>query len=484
MHSRGIVAGSALLVLLGSFSCNLFAPTSANRHPDDYGPQSDVVEGKIKMRDGNWLAAISLFDKALSEDSSLSEAYFYKGKCLLRVSHVDLSQVWGEINPKREDSLAVPFLFRPGTGVNINQPPANGYLAYDFIPGDTAWTIIDSVFLERKRVYDAICRAITMLDYINRNSGRLDGAIRRDQYESDYLVEISVKTVLGIIDLNNNDTLDFNAQERKAFRILCEDIPTLNPDSMTLESLKAISNNPDDINSTLDIVRASLNSTDTSYNNFQAELIQGAKTNPQLNTNMASGISKMISGFKDILPFYYYNDSTDNDSDWYDSDSNGIADRMVWVDWDFDSLIDVNPPGVLPHVHIGEAADKATRHQYYAPVDAPGAKYHRYRYIGPYTYEFIGGDWGIDEEVMDGKDNDFDGIIDEDTRITSDSTYRDPLACYLPGGAGTGCRYTSWLFEILSVSRPPESARRTIIGALVANGISDTTAGHFVPGTW
>jgi hypothetical protein len=45
----------------------------------------------------------------------------------------------------------------------------------------------------------------------------------------------------------------------------------------------------------------------------------------------------------------------------------------------------------------------------------------RYIYKGPHTFEFIAGDWSVDEEIMDGEDNDLDGIIDEDSRIVADT---------------------------------------------------------------
>jgi hypothetical protein len=162
----------------------------------------------------------------------------------------------------------------------------------------------------------------------------------------------------------------------------------------------------------------SLSQADTSFNLFKADLIKGAKQSDNLDTSMASGLGDMIHNFKTILPYFYYDDYRDNDNDSWDSNKNGKQDRMIWVDWNFDELIDVDASGTL---HIGDAAHRAAHPEYYELVDSTDTDFKRYRYKGPYTYEFIGGDWGVDEEILDGEDNDGDSLVDEDTRITADT---------------------------------------------------------------
>jgi tetratricopeptide (TPR) repeat protein len=429
-------------VLMVFFSCNIFSPTEANRHPekDRYRGYALVLEGKIKMQEGEFTEALRLFNEAIATNDSLSEAYFYQGKCILRIYGVDLRQVWSEVNPARGDTMAVPFLYRSTDGRSVTQPIAAFTLPQTL--GDTADTLIDSVFLERKRIYDAVCQAIKGLDTIYYRADRMDGVIQRTMWESDYLIEISIRSVLGMIDLNDNDSLDFKSDERKAYRILCQDIPSL--DSMDLDSLKTISRDPQDINDQLKLIVATVGRADTSYNNFAAQLHVGAQKTATLDTSMASGIGEMIRNFKDILPFFYYNDYLDNDNDWYNTDTvgedrltaadtlhfnvrkvlvNGQSwfvrqDRMIWVDWDFDHKIDVDQAGTL---HIGDATHRAQYPRLYVATDSANGSYHRYQYRGPHTWEFIGGDWGVDEEIMDGHDNDQDGLTDEDTRIVADT---------------------------------------------------------------
>lgn len=416
----GLLVGSFLFVGL---QCNLFgvfAPTDHDRMLERYGPESLILEGKLKMREGKWQEAYDLFHRATLADSiRLSEAWFYKGKCILRLHNVDLKQVWGEINPEKADKEAVPFLFHPPQGKNLTDPIDEPFTLEIHGVNDTAYTLVDSVFLERKRVYDAISQAVKCLERIHYDRyNMMDGRVTRPQYESDYLIEISVKSILGIIDHNHNDTLDYHSDERDIFRIMCSDIPSL--DSMDFDSLKTISKDPKEINGTLELILGTVQKADTSYENFHNELARAVEENPDagLRADMGADLGNMIADFETILPYFYYDDRLDNDGDSYDTDGNGLPDRMIWIDWDFDDKIDIDQ---TDQYHIGDPAHMAAFPQHYTMVDTPGADYQRYRYTGGYTFEFIAGDWGVDEEVMDGEDNDGDGLTDEDTRIVADT---------------------------------------------------------------
>lgn len=433
-----------LLVVVG-LSCNLFSPKEPDQDKWYMTGEAWIIEGKKKMWEEDWEGAIEKFNKAISLNSGLSEAYFYKGKCILRLHYVDLHQVWDDINPE-DTSKVVPFLYNP----NLDLPdtadsidimeviaPYTLYL-YDSRKGgyDTisATIRIDSAFLERKRIYDAVCQAIRLLDTIHYDLAqkKIDGIIKRAQYESDYLIEISVKTILGIPDYNNNERLDWEISdtlnERRAFRIMCLDIPSL--DDMEFDSLKTISKNPRDIKENLDQILQSLNKADSSYNNFKDDLLNG-----EMDTTMAEDLGDMIENFKKILPYFYYDDFRDNDEDWWDTNKNGVMDRMIWIDWNRSlnskERIDVDQAGTL---HIGDSVhmfpngvDSSSPPFYgldtslYEWVDTSDKDFRRYKYKGPYTYEFIGGDWGVDEEVLDGEDNDNDELVDEDTRISADT---------------------------------------------------------------
>lgn len=425
-------------------SCNLFSPREVD--PDKWYMQGEawVIEGKKKMWELDWIGAAEDFATAIEKNSRLSEAYFYLGKCILRLNHVDLNQVWDEIKPDDENN--VPFLFR-SEGINLKQViqpyqltlyridlydttiSINGQdtiLTFNIEVFDTtitADTLIDSVFLERKRIYDAVFQAISWLEKIHSGI-RVDNTIRREQYESDYLVEISVKSILGIIDVDNNGVLDWeiDKNERNAFRILCQDIPSL--DDMEFDSLKTISKNPYDIKDNLDLIIFSLNQADSSYGFFTDDLREGAERSNRLDTNMAGDLGEMIANFKKILPYFYYDDFKDNDADGYNTNGNNKVERMIWIDWDYDEKIDIYAPSDTAdsgHIHIGDSIHRALNPTLYDTVDKTDEDFYRYRYKGDYCYEFIGGDWGVDEEILDGDDNDGDSLVDEDTRNSADT---------------------------------------------------------------
>lgn len=434
------VAVSCFVSFITLFSCNLFEPRKPIDDKYYMSAEAWVVEGKKRMWEERWAEAVQCFDKAISKKNSLSEAYFYRGKCYLRMHDVDLNHVWDEIKPSAnpEDSNRVPFLFKPPAGVSIKAPIAPFCIVLNGQQYQ-ADTLIDSVFLQRKRVYDAVSKAIKDLEIIH-TSPHMDGVIKRQQYESDYLVEISVKVVLGIVDLNNNEKLDYHesatatlSDERKAFMILCQDIPSLT--EMNLDSLKTISKNPRDINAHLDSILTMLSKADESYNKFKKDLDSGAAINNNLDTGMASGVGTMIKNFNTTLPYFYYDDFRDNDNDRFNTNGNDtvkiidgkpyiVYERMIWIDWDYDDRIDIYSPqdtSVNGHLHIGDSIHAALNLSLYELVDSTDKDYLRYRYKGGYTYEFIGGDWGVDEEIVDGVDNDGDGLIDEDTRIVGDT---------------------------------------------------------------
>jgi hypothetical protein len=61
-------------------------------------------------------------------------------------------------------------------------------------------------------------------------------------------------------------------------------------------------------------------------------------------------------------------------------------------------------------------ADSLIWQYYYLNIDKGDTIAYRYR--GPHTDYFTGGDWGVDEETLDGCDNDGDGFSDEDVDTT------------------------------------------------------------------
>ena len=107
--------GACILALI--LSCNMFEPNEVDETKwyTDTG-EYWLVEGKKKMQNQNWESALKDFLRARDyknkDGKEYSEAYFYLGKCILRINEVDLNQVWDEINTS-EESKDVPFLYNP-----------------------------------------------------------------------------------------------------------------------------------------------------------------------------------------------------------------------------------------------------------------------------------------------------------------------------------------------------------------------------------
>lgn len=440
MNQRTALRLACVWAVLLTLSCNIFGPVDPGRDIDTvakYGAYALVTEGKLMMRSEQWEEALRYFEAALERDNGLSEAWFYKGKCLLRIADIGLEDVWNEIYPGdslvENDSIDdIPFLYNKERPLadTLDAPfvnPAPGFEQY------TAVTVLDSVFLERKKIYDVVSGAFACLEAIHSKrdpftgedlSEKMDEMITRDQYEADYLIEASVKTVLGIVDVNINDTLDYadSAKEKEAFRIICMNMRDL--DDIDFDSLSQIERNPREINRHLDAIINIVGKTDTSYANFHAELMANADKSELIDTALGEPIGVAANKLKSYLPFMYHNDYADNDSDYYNTNGTvgdkGIPrrERMIWVDWDGDEKIDIYADR---QVHIGDSVDMAQFPAYYTAIDTPEADFRRYVYSGPYCHEFIGGDWGVDEEILDGTDNDNDGIVDEDSRIHADT---------------------------------------------------------------
>ena len=90
-------------------------------------------------------------------------------------------------------------------------------------------------------------------------------------------------------------------------------------------------------------------------------------------------------------------DHLDDDGDWIDLNRNGIQEPMVWVDIDNNGLFsweDVDGDNKYD-LDESEYLDTST---------------------GEVFNEYVSGDFGVDEELFDGIDNDGDSIIDEDLR--------------------------------------------------------------------
>ena len=97
-------------------------------------------------------------------------------------------------------------------------------------------------------------------------------------------------------------------------------------------------------------------------------------------------LDSLMNEIADGLEIFFIDDGEDNDGDWFDTNEDGEQTPMEWTDLNWNGTIDDDSGVPLP-----------------------------WHYDGPYTGEFTGGDYGVDEEEIDGFDNDGDTIVDEDS---------------------------------------------------------------------
>ncbi|MBC8478555.1 MAG: hypothetical protein ISR91_03005 [Candidatus Delongbacteria bacterium] len=99
-------------------------------------------------------------------------------------------------------------------------------------------------------------------------------------------------------------------------------------------------------------------------------------------------LDSLTNNIQNGLEIFLINDGIDNDGDSFDTNGDGLPTPLIWNDFNLNGLIE-NASG--------------------NPFPA--------NYSGPYSGEFVGGDWGVDEELLDSIDNDGDSIIDEDSHL-------------------------------------------------------------------
>jgi hypothetical protein len=90
-------------------------------------------------------------------------------------------------------------------------------------------------------------------------------------------------------------------------------------------------------------------------------------------------------------------DHMDDDGDWVDLNKNGLQEPLIWVDTDNDNMFTWKDADGDNRFDLGESTF----------MDAN---------TGNIFDEYVSGDYGVDEEIFDGLDNDGDSIVDEDLR--------------------------------------------------------------------
>mgnify|MGYP002398776816 CR=1 FL=1 len=118
----------------------------------------------------------------------------------------------------------------------------------------------------------------------------------------------------------------------------------------------------------------------------------------EVDENMLDDLHQVAETAARTVEYYRYKDEKDNDGDAIDTDMDSIQEKMIWTDSNANGTIDdpIGDPWTYDRVSLLPL-----------PLDATW-----YSLSGG---EWTGGDWGVDEELIDGDDNDGDGTVDEDS---------------------------------------------------------------------
>jgi hypothetical protein len=150
-----------------------------------------------------------------------------------------------------------------------------------------------------------------------------------------------------------------------------------------------IKNDPEMLNEALDAIVTNFEDS----REMVAELIaQESGNDIQIND---SAMTAAIDSLKGSIDFYRYEPGIDQDGDNFDCDDDGIQDPTILDS----SLTALASPEILDGSMMPITRDRVVAG------------------LRPPTGEWLSGDWGVDEEEIDGKDNDGDGITDEDFHL-------------------------------------------------------------------
>ncbi len=436
------------------FSCNIFNPVSNEPKSND----AKITEAEVFMHEGKYKEAEKILTEVIASDSTRSKAYYLRGKSTLRANGIDIIYIWNQINPKNESSI--PFLYKPGKPVCDAQGhpkfDANNNIILTPSFTDTAtWEgqkvlVQDSVFNSLKKLHGACKSAFNDLLKIERmtKDGTTDGAVSPIMFRLDYSIESFLLVALELLADFEKDGKVESQKDKEMYLLWCDPVYADFSDieNINIDSIKTLAKDPNRINIAINSTLYKLDSLTTPSLSALDEEILNAN-NSEIDTSVIADFKKFTENISENIRYYKYNDKEDNDKSWYDSDGSGDTSHMIWIDYDKDGLIDIDTSSAIDSKdvtygkQIGDSVHYNLNPSYYPDVkrDSLGnVVYYTFHvknsldtirmiqfnvYKGPipgYGGEWISGDWGIDEEIMDGIDNDRDGRVDEDTRITED----------------------------------------------------------------
>ncbi len=469
-----------VLIAMVMVGCNLFspfAPSDTSNSADQL-----IIEGKDLFGQNRYGEAAEKFKRAADRDASKSEAWFWHAKSTLRRYGVTAITVKKIIDDADGELDYVPLVGAPlstaggcDTAGNIDDTAGCVYHQLRDKMDE-----LDDIYYPNYIAYNDLKHIIPKSEPMGIGDAN-DGVITYEMITYDYFLCATLVSVFQFLDTQKdtvvnekNTVIDGDdghirhniPQEWKAFTV----IRRVNPNKvdLTLNDVLDISSNPFDINRNIRQSTENLDGPAKSGINMFNRQINSVDAGNQAVDNLQNTLNQMSIKMK----YYFYADYTDNDFDWYEiPDSvNQRMDKMIWTDVNGNGVLDMAPAtkwdiflvyrGPVPNggmcltPDIQEGRGYRNGHVLYSETgyyDTRSSPERTIRFSKDsliqlfgdtviYDWrknviqldtiriprvttplpcgEWTGGDYGVDEEMLDGKDNDGDGLSDEDTRNT------------------------------------------------------------------
>jgi hypothetical protein len=376
----------ALIVLsLLITGCNIFNPGDAKIAKLD--APGYVDEGQKRIRLGEYDKAMTAFNNAAGLDPASSEAWYGVAK----VAYL-------------QAGFNMVDLFAAFAGADTSLP---------FF----SWTTgrQDTLYVASRTAKLALVHIIDTLGS--------DKIIKTNWVKLDYITTLSIHSVLRLRDFNGDGRINSGDDFIKMLNI------KVTKNGLQIQNFEEMiaADSGKSFNGFLDAAGS-----------FVVDIYGDIKSliGSPSDTSKEAKLDEVVQTIAAGMSFYKACDFLDNDGDWWDTNSDGLQNPMVWTDLDGDGKIDIGTPVGLTHQHFTrDSAYISAPPYFYVRLDAANfarrpdlqVKWPRVNnvlifsdrivYIGPPSGEWTSGDFGVDEEIRNKSDDDNDGMINEDSRL-------------------------------------------------------------------
>jgi len=316
--------------------------------------KSPVSTGQDLMRDGKYEEAMNEFAKAMEADPLDPDARYFHAKATLYYYDLSIIDFYQFTNNIDADSLDIRTL--------------------DYDKVNSIYKVNLIIKSDLKPIYE------------NKTHAGFYG--RRDIL-LDYFIANTVVSVLGFFDIfpHDGEIDDFDG----ALINTIQDLVNGKFDTTSLKALQAEFAKPggeDDFNAAIDAIKENF---EDSKDMIVALVTEELGADVEIDTAVFKASLDDLFG---VIDQYKITRGVDDDNDWIDINNNGIMESTVWVDDNGDKRISDNQGNKLLYKTVLDSSKKGS-------ITLPWG-------------EWKSGDWGVDEELLDGEDNDSDGRVDED----------------------------------------------------------------------